>query len=121
MPLPFGNCRPKTLEVGQNIGFSVCGSVQDGIVGGVGQDERPHDRRLNHVGHVRQVPREACRFARRDTIARLQSRIQDDTFDFVKNEPRQNYSVGAADDVRQTKCRTLRAYQRSNQKVWNRA
>ena len=36
----------------EDIGISVRGSVQDGIVGGISQHERPDYRRLNHVGDI---------------------------------------------------------------------
>jgi len=72
----------------QHVGPAVRGSVQDGIIGGIGQHEWPDYHRLNHVGHISQIAREACRFARGDMIARLQSRIQEYAFDLVKNESR---------------------------------
>ena len=91
-----------------SIGLSVRGSVRDGIIGWIGQHERSNDHRLNHVGYISQVPSEARCFARSDLIARLQSRIEEYAFDLVKNEPRQNESVSAKDDVQETQCRSLR-------------
>ena len=89
--------RTKTLHISpvevpdipgaEDIGLSVGGSVQDGIIGGIGQHQRPDDHRLNHVGYVSQVLSEARRFARSDLIARLQSWIEEYAFDLVKNEP----------------------------------
>jgi hypothetical protein len=102
-------CRTKPLHLirievpnipsAKDIGPSVSGSVQDGVVAWIGQHERPHDHRLNYLGHTGEISSEARRFARGDTITRLQSRVEDHAFHFVKNELRQNQSVSAADDA----------------------
>ena len=92
--------RTKTLHLGRievpdvpragDVGLPIRSSVQDRIIRRIGQTERPDDQRLNHVGRISQVPSEARRLARCDLIARLQSRIQKNTLDLVKNEPRQD-------------------------------
>jgi hypothetical protein len=101
----------------EDVGPPIRGSVQDGIIGEIRQHERSDDHRLNHVGHISQVPSEARRFARSDLIARLQSRIEEYTLDLVKNEPRQNESVNAEDDIEKAQCRSVRAYDGSNKYV----
>ena len=69
------------------------------IVGRVGRHEWPDNHGLNHVRSVSQVPREACRFAGSNPIARLHSRIEQHALDLVKNESRQDQWVSAEDNV----------------------
>ncbi len=101
----------------KDIGLPVSGSIQDGIVGGIRHHAWPDNHRLNHVGHIGQVPGEACGSARRDLLARLQSRIEEYALDLAKNVVRQDQSMSAEDDVQEMQSWAQRTCHRSNQDV----
>jgi hypothetical protein len=58
-----GASKMPDIPSAEYIGLSVNSSVQDGIVGGIRQNERPDNHGLNHVGRISQAPSETCRFA----------------------------------------------------------
>jgi hypothetical protein len=88
-----------SLAYAENVNPAIHRRVQDRIVGGIGQDDRPVDYRLNQICRVGQILRKTRRFDGRNPVSRLYPRIEQDALDLFENEPRQNQNVSAENDV----------------------
>jgi hypothetical protein len=71
----------------QNIRSAIRRSLEDRIVGWIGQGNRLYDGRFHQVSGIRQIARKARRFASRDPVPHLNPGIEQYTFDLVENEP----------------------------------
>jgi hypothetical protein len=83
----------------QDIRLAVRGRVQGRIVGWIGQRDRLDYNGFNELSGIREIPREARRFGGRDPISRLDPRIEQNPFDLVENETRQNQRMRSQGNI----------------------